>query len=632
MAKVVGFVDSSFALIKGESAKAKVFKYDFLCAIYNNGTHDYIKALGYADSMLQNISKSKDKKFVNEYLLIANYSMGDANFNLKKYNEAFKYYYKAKELAASAVDSFAMQDYNYRLGMVMYRQGNYLSANSYFKTSLRQINYGKLKFATFIRKQELINNVALTFYKLGLHDSALNYYNQGLTYLEENKELAEKRNLVAVAKGVIYGNMAQVFIDYNQFDQAEELLKKSIAINSQKGYDNRDAQFAQINLGKLYLDKNKTEKAFAVIDNLKSNLGTVANDEALLRLNELSYKYYNKVGQPLQALHSLQAFLQIKDSLFSKNKDLVNTDVNELMNSIESQYKIELLQKKNEFQKISIAVAAVMLLMVSLIIFLVYKNYKRSKRNIVVLTELNNDIQDKKIALDKAMTRLEKESKSKDQILKVVAHDLRNPLHGIAGLSGIIIDEEGLSKHQTHVMSLIQNSCKDALQLINELLEVAGLTEVKKLTRQPTDINAMVSHAVDLLKTKALEKNQLIVLDVSKEPEPVFINREKMTRVISNLITNSIKFSPAHEEIHVRTQHSKEGVLISVKDKGIGIPPNLAETIFDTFTSAKRPGTSGEKSFGLGLSICRQIVEAHVGKIWFESEPGMGTTFHVQLN
>jgi signal transduction histidine kinase len=142
----------------------------------------------------------------------------------------------------------------------------------------------------------------------------------------------------------------------------------------------------------------------------------------------------------------------------------------------------------------------------------------------------------------------------------------------------------------------------------------------------------MLSHAVELLQNKASEKNQQIVLDISRKPERLSINREKMTRVISNLINNSIKFSPANEEIHVTAEQNNDGVIISVKDKGIGIPAELAETVFDTFTPAKRPGTSGEKSFGLGLSICRQIVEAHNGKIWFESEPGMGTTFHVQLN
>jgi two-component system sensor histidine kinase VicK len=277
-------------------------------------------------------------------------------------------------------------------------------------------------------------------------------------------------------------------------------------------------------------------------------------------------------------------------------------------------------------------VAVVMLLLVLSIILLIYKNYKRSRRHIITLTSLNEDIRDKKAALVEALAKLEKESKSKDQILKVVAHDLRNPLHGIAGLAGIVASEEGLTKHQTHIMSLIQSSCKDALQLINEILEVAGLSEVKKLSRQPTDINAMVSQTVELLQTKALEKKQQIVLDVSTQSEHVFINREKITRVISNLINNSIKFSPLHEEIYVKTEQNKDGVIISVKDKGIGIPANLAETVFDTFTPAKRPGTSGEKSFGLGLSICRQIVEAHDGKIWFESEPGAGTTFHVQLN
>ena len=630
--EVIRYIDSSYAAINGGSIEARVEKYDFFCNIYNNGTHDFVKARTYADSMLQIVNKSTDKKFVKERALIANYNMGDANIGLKKYNDAFKYYYQAKAIAASAVDSFALQDYNYRLGMVMYRQQDYAAANNYFKTSLRQINYGELNFQTFIRKQELINNTALTFSKQGIYDSALIYYNQGLEYLEANRKLVGKRNLVDVAKGVIYGNLGQLYTTRQEFELAERFLIKSISINSRKGFDNRDAQFSQISLAHLYLVTNKTEKVLPLIDKLKASLDSLTNDEAELRLHNLSYKYYSKIGQPVKALQYFQAFVQLKDSLNTKDRDFHATDVDELLKSIENQYKIELLQKDNHVQKLYTLVAVVILILVLSIILLISRNAKKAKRHIVALTALNENIKDKKTKLREAMAKLKQESKSKDHILQIVAHDLRNPLHGIAGLTDILKSEDGLTSYQEHVLGLMQTSCNDAQQLINEILEVAGLAEVKKLSRQATDINVVVSNAVELLQPRALEKNQRIVFDLSNNPHPVTINREKITRVISNLINNSIKFSPANENIYVSTEQNNDGVIIKVKDKGIGIPANLAETVFNTFTPAKRPGTSGEKSFGLGLSICRQIVEAHEGKIWFDSQPGNGTTFHVQLS
>jgi len=109
------------------------------------------------------------------------------------------------------------------------------------------------------------------------------------------------------------------------------------------------------------------------------------------------------------------------------------------------------------------------------------------------------------------------------------------------------------------------------------------------------------------------------------------INREKIWRVISNLISNAIKFSPKGAVIYVIVNQKHQGVEICVKDYGIGIPDKLQQQVFNMFTEAKRPGTDGEKSFGLGLSICRQIVEKHSGRIWLKSESNNGSSFYVYL-
>ena len=101
--------------------------------------------------------------------------------------------------------------------------------------------------------------------------------------------------------------------------------------------------------------------------------------------------------------------------------------------------------------------------------------------------------------------------------------------------------------------------------------------------------------------------------------------------MISNLVANAIKFSPTGAIINVKMEHDANRVLIEVSDHGIGIPAELHDKIFDMFTEAKRPGTAGEQAFGLGLAISKQIVEAHGGKIWFESDPMKGTTFFVDL-
>ena len=105
----------------------------------------------------------------------------------------------------------------------------------------------------------------------------------------------------------------------------------------------------------------------------------------------------------------------------------------------------------------------------------------------------------------------------------------------------------------------------------------------------------------------------------------------RVERMINNLLSNAIKFSPAGEKITIELEHRGTMVLISVADKGIGIPAEVQSELFNTFSAARRKGTAGEKSFGLGLSISKQIIEAHRGKIWVESKPGNGSVFYVEL-
>jgi two-component system, OmpR family, sensor histidine kinase VicK len=94
---------------------------------------------------------------------------------------------------------------------------------------------------------------------------------------------------------------------------------------------------------------------------------------------------------------------------------------------------------------------------------------------------------------------------------------------------------------------------------------------------------------------------------------------------------NAIKFSPAGEGIDIALEQHEDAVSISIKDNGIGIPSEMLSEVFNTLGSTRRTGTAGEKSFGLGLSICKQIVEAHNGKIWVQSDAGRGSVFYVEL-
>jgi signal transduction histidine kinase len=208
----------------------------------------------------------------------------------------------------------------------------------------------------------------------------------------------------------------------------------------------------------------------------------------------------------------------------------------------------------------------------------------------------------------------------------LIAHDLRNPIGAIATIAGMML-EQHRPEDDRIMLDMIKTSGQNSLTLVSDLLQVH--TRMEELKKEPADLHSMLHYCVELLHHKADAKAQKVILQAPHIAVPV--NREKFWRVISNLIGNAIKFSPTGAVITIKLQELPQRVLISVEDHGIGIPDEMKDKIFDMFTQAKRSGTAGEQAFGLGLAISRQIIEAHGGHIWFESLPGNGTTFYVEL-
>jgi signal transduction histidine kinase len=153
-----------------------------------------------------------------------------------------------------------------------------------------------------------------------------------------------------------------------------------------------------------------------------------------------------------------------------------------------------------------------------------------------------------------------------------------------------------------------------------------------QLNRQWVDIDTLVKGCVELMQITAAKKNQHISVTLLGKRRAIMVDTEKIRRVIGNIISNAIKFSNEGREIKVRIEEKAESFQITIEDHGIGIPAKNKDKVFDLFTTARRTGTKGESSYGLGLSICKQIMQAHGGKICFTSEQNKGTTFYLEID
>ncbi len=343
-----------------------------------------------------------------------------------------------------------------------------------------------------------------------------------------------------------------------------------------------------------------------------------------------SYLFYSRVmARRLFDLHTARneqveaaAYGRILVELFDEQEHLDNAASIDYLDYAIKEQQVERLAEKSRYQTFFLVLAVLGCLLAAGIIVVI-------RRALRITRQLNAQIVEQNQQMRKTLDALEQSQAENTRMMQIVAHDLLNPIGAIGSAAALMLDDAARSPVEQKMLELIRKSARDSLSLVTDLLQVHK--QADDLPKDAVDLDRILRDCVDLMESKATAKNQRI--ELGSQPSVVFANREKLWRVVSNLIANAIKFSPFGERISVTLDVVPHHVVISVKDRGIGIPESLGAKIFDMFTEARRPGTDGEQPFGLGLAISKHIVEAHHGRIWFESHPerAPGTTFFVEL-
>lgn len=603
---------------------------------YLNYEFSTTKARFYADSMalvLQGKNSSPEEKYAHAWTFFA---QGDVLLAEKKYTEAFKRYYEGRTFARNNLDSCNFCQFSSQLGLVRYKQGQFLKAVPYLKQALAENSHCKAGsdfFNSFFFPQASINTIALCFERSGMPDSAAYYYQQALVFIDrQEKNFPGKKLFAATAKGVVYGNMGGVYAGMKKGKEAEKYLKESIRINDRPGYAIDDAQTAKIKLADLYIRSDRFPEADRLLGELENAIRLrprqqQRNEDIRIKWYQLKWKFFDQTAQVNAAYAYLQRYYTLRDSVSEANKGLDDTDMDAAFRTSEQQYSLALLSRDNQIKKISLRAIIMLSLMTAGILLFIWYHLKRSRKHVAELTQLNQQVGEQNVQMQRALSALEQSQEENTRMMKIVAHDLRNPIGGITSVAALMLDEPGRSADDILMLELIKTSGQNSLELVSDLLQVH--TRAEELKKEPVDLHQMLHYCVDLLHFKAEAKGQQIILEAAQIT--LAVNREKLWRVVSNLIANAIKFSPSGGVIGVGLVQFNKNVIISVDDHGIGIPEEMRDHIFDMFTEARRPGTAGEQSFGLGLAISKQIVGAHGGRIWFDSKPGKGATFFVEL-
>src|SRR5918992_1323276 len=239
-------------------------------------------------------------------------------------------------------------------------------------------------------------------------------------------------------------------------------------------------------------------------------------------------------------------------------------------------------------------------------------------------------------ALEESYRKLRELEKVRDDLMKMIVHDLKSPLTSVLAALEMVLDGDfgAVSEGQRRALGDAEAKAEDLLALIEDLLEVARLEEASiQLDLQPIAPAALITEILHEWHMRLAQEEAIATMDVADDTPVFHADKGLVKRVFSNLIQNALTHSPRSVMIAVRARPdaASGGVLFTVADNGPGIPQEYHEIIFRKFEQAKTPSTPRVRSSGLGLAFCKLAVDAHGGRIWVQSAEGKGSQFHFTL-
>ena len=237
-------------------------------------------------------------------------------------------------------------------------------------------------------------------------------------------------------------------------------------------------------------------------------------------------------------------------------------------------------------------------------------------------------------ALEESLRKQRELQKMRDDLMKMIVHDLKTPLTSVLATMEMLLDGDfgAIVEEQRKAIGDAESKAEDLLALINDVLEVSRIEEAElTLDLQPIAPAALLTEIEHEWAVRFQQEGVHASVEVTDDA-PVFeADKELLKRVINNLVQNAVTHSAQAVTIEFKARKDGDGVMFTIADNGPGIPPQYHEVIFRKFERVRTQGVPRTRSSGLGLAFCKMVVDAHGGRIWVQSAEGQGSAFHFTL-
>ena len=501
-------------------------------------------------------------------------------------------------------------------------------ANIYYQTNKNEKALEMLIRASQIqRRVDDKEGLSSSYNTYGLVYTSKKEFEKALDYFDFAQSNFEDLNIkTSVAKVIM--NKGLLYSEMDDQIKANQLMDEALAIAEETKNQYIIATIL-INKAKISVKLNNQDKAFTLIDRAfniaQENSFPILAIDAKKVLSDV----YQTMGNYREAYYNLSKHNELRDEVFSINKEKLNLEAqarfdadekNRLIERIskESRDKEEQLQRNKIISYLVFALGAILLLFtISL-----YKNNKNRSKSNYLLKKKNEE--------------LRKANNAKNQFLSTVTHELRTPLYAVTGLTDILLDKNPTLEQKEHLKSL-KFSGDYLLNFINDILHINKI-EANKLEIEKTtfDIKKLINSVVIAFNSAEKANGNDIIFDFDKKaPNMLVGDYVKLSQILFNLVGNAIKFTE-DGKIWIRVIHQKDfdnniELRFEIEDTGIGISEEKLDEIFESFSQGSIQINRKYGGTGLGLTIVRNLLQLLGSNIHLKSKEGKGTLFYFDL-